>query len=96
MIWIMLAIVQAICFLLSNGKFHPLAKILEGCDISAGKDTSHNVVPLNFNLSITFSDNLEDIKKVVNCPMNDKTVPIKFWPQNQKMGAIVRRHSCIF
>ena len=34
MIWIMLAIVQAICFLLSNGKFHPLAKILEGCDAS--------------------------------------------------------------
>ena len=28
--WIILAIVQAICFLLSNGRFHPLAKILEG------------------------------------------------------------------
>ena len=48
-IWIMLAIVQAICFILSNGKFHPLAKILEGCDISTGKGTSYNVVPLNFN-----------------------------------------------
>ena len=32
-IWIILAIVQTICFLLSNGKFHPLAKILEGCDV---------------------------------------------------------------
>ena len=49
MIWIMLAIVQAICFLLSNGKFHPLAKIFEGCDISAGKDISQNFVPSNFN-----------------------------------------------
>ena len=47
--WILLAIVQTICFLLSNGRFHPLAKILEGCDISAGKDTSHDVVLLNFN-----------------------------------------------
>ena len=34
-IWIILAIVQATCFLLSNGTFHPLAKILEGCDASS-------------------------------------------------------------
>ena len=34
-IWIMLAIIQAICFLLSNGRFHPLAKILKGCDTSS-------------------------------------------------------------
>ena len=34
-IWIILAIVQAICFSLSNGRFHPLAKILEGCDASS-------------------------------------------------------------
>ncbi len=39
-IWIILAIVQAICFSLSNGRFHPLAKILEGCDASSeGKCT---------------------------------------------------------
>ena len=31
-IWIIMAIVQAICFELSNGQFHPLAKILEDCD----------------------------------------------------------------
>ena len=31
-IWILLAIVQAICFLLSNGRFHPLAKIIEDFD----------------------------------------------------------------
>ena len=29
-IWIFLAIVQAVCFVLSNGRFHPLSKILEG------------------------------------------------------------------
>jgi hypothetical protein len=28
--WIFLAIIQAICFLLGNEKFHPLAEILEG------------------------------------------------------------------
>ena len=28
-IWILLAVVQAICFVLSNGKLHPLAKIVE-------------------------------------------------------------------
>ena len=33
--WIILAIIQAICFLLSNGRFHPLAKILKGCDASS-------------------------------------------------------------
>ena len=27
-LWILLSIVQAICFVLSNGRFHPLAKIL--------------------------------------------------------------------
>ena len=29
-IWILLTIVQAICFILYNGKFHPLSKILDG------------------------------------------------------------------
>ena len=31
-IWIIMAIIQAVCFVLSNGRFHPLAKILEDCD----------------------------------------------------------------
>ena len=29
--WIILAFVQAVCFILSNGRFHPLANILKGC-----------------------------------------------------------------
>ena len=33
-IWIIMAIIQAVCFVLSNGRFHPLAKILEDCDDS--------------------------------------------------------------
>ena len=33
-IWIIMAIVQAVCFVLSNGRFHPLAKIVEDCDNS--------------------------------------------------------------
>ena len=33
-IWIIMAIIQAVCFVLSNGQFHPLAKILEDCDRS--------------------------------------------------------------
>ena len=36
-IWILLAIMQAVCFLLSNGKLNPLAKILEACNESKGK-----------------------------------------------------------
>ena len=28
--WILLTIVQAICFILYNGRFHPLSKILDG------------------------------------------------------------------
>ena len=31
--WILLTIVQAICFILYNGKFHPLSKILDGCEV---------------------------------------------------------------
>ena len=34
LLWIILAIIQAVCFVLSNGRFHPLAKILEDCDVS--------------------------------------------------------------
>ena len=33
-LWILFAMVQAACVILSNGKFHPLAKILEECDES--------------------------------------------------------------
>ena len=31
--WILLTIVQAICFILYNGTFHPLSKILDGCNV---------------------------------------------------------------
>ena len=31
--WILLTIVQAICFVLYNGKFHTLSKILDGCEV---------------------------------------------------------------
>ena len=29
--WIILTIIQAICFILYNGRFHPLSNILDGC-----------------------------------------------------------------
>ena len=32
--WILLTVVQAVCFILYNGRFHPLAKILDVCDES--------------------------------------------------------------
>ena len=36
-IWIFLAIVQSICFVMSNGKLHPLAKIIkEHEDVNEG------------------------------------------------------------
>ena len=31
-IWILLALVQLVCFVLSNGRFHPLTTILEACN----------------------------------------------------------------
>ena len=31
--WILIAILQAISFMLYHGKFHPLAKILDGCSV---------------------------------------------------------------
>ena len=31
--WILLTVIQAICFILYNGKFHPLSKILDGCNV---------------------------------------------------------------
>ena len=45
---------------------------------------------------LNFSDDIEDIKNLVHCPMKDTIVPIKFWPQNFKMEAISRRRSCVF
>ena len=29
--WILLTLVQSICFILYNGRFHPLSNILDGC-----------------------------------------------------------------
>mgnify|MGYP001173773800 CR=1 FL=1 len=86
-IWIMLAIVQAICFLLSNGRFHPLSKLLERCDSSSEGNYAYiRIVISNSNASfLTFSADIEDIKKVMNCPMKDTTILIKFWPQNHNM-----------
>ena len=46
-IWIIMAIVQAICFALSNGRFHPLAKILEDCD---GSDEGKYFLRVKFPL----------------------------------------------
>ena len=31
--WIILTVIQAICFILYNGKYHPLSMILDGCNV---------------------------------------------------------------
>ena len=49
--WILLAIVQTICFLLSNGRFHPLAKILEGCDANSAGKCAMRPMSTNYILS---------------------------------------------
>ena len=36
--WIFMAILQAISFMLYNGRFHPLAKILDGCNVEESND----------------------------------------------------------
>ena len=43
-IWIVLTIAQALCFILANGRFHPLAKILDGSnenDVEEGEGKSN-------------------------------------------------------
>ena len=47
-------------------------------------------------ISDNFSADIEEIKKVVNCPMKDTTVHIKLWPQNYNTKAVSRRKSCVF
>ena len=42
--WILLTIIQAVCFILYNGKFHPLSKILGGCSFERkGMSQSKNL-----------------------------------------------------
>ena len=36
--WILMAILQAITFMLYNGRFHPLAKILDGCNVEESNE----------------------------------------------------------
>ena len=48
--WICMAILQAILFTLYNGKFHPLAKILEGCNVEDSNDMYFSPVLGLFNL----------------------------------------------
>ena len=52
-IWILLAIIQAVCFLLSNGKLHPLAKILEACDDGNDKDIATRYLLFRFSTLIS-------------------------------------------
>ena len=52
--WILLTIIQAVCFILYNGKFHPLSKILSGCNIERkGMSQSKNLDYLHI-LSILY------------------------------------------
>ena len=39
--WIVLTIIQTSCFILYNGRFHPLAKILDGCNDSTEDNDSN-------------------------------------------------------
>ena len=56
--WILLTIVQAICFILYNGKFHPLSKILDGCEVQR-KGICLNYLDLFVNLKqLTLSKRL--------------------------------------
>ena len=78
--WILLTIVQTICFILYNGKFHPLSKILDGCEVQR-KGISE--LGLYFRLFVTFKQ-LTLLKKLtsVHCkpiPCNENRVfPVKF------------------
>ena len=63
--WIFMAILQAILFILYNGRFHPLAKILDGCSAEESNNIEmegrnikqqHLYALLNRNISYLFSD----------------------------------------
>ena len=58
--WILLTIVQAICFILYNGSFHPLSKILDGSEVQR-KGMSELCLYFNFFVTLkqlTLSKNI--------------------------------------
>ena len=48
--WILMGILQAITFVLYNGRFHPLAKILDGCNVEESNDVYFSPIMGLFNL----------------------------------------------
>jgi hypothetical protein len=42
--WIMLSIIQALCYVLSNGRFNTLSKVIDACTIDRNKGTNELVL----------------------------------------------------
>ena len=81
-IWILLAIIQAVCFLLSNGKLHPLAKILEACDDGNDKDIATRYLLFRFSTLISIEILMRKLQL---------TVPAVFSMKKMRKRKIVRK-----
>ena len=42
--WIMLAVMQVLCYVLSNGRFNTLSKVIDACTIDRNKGTNELVI----------------------------------------------------
>ena len=42
--WIMLAVIQVLCYVLSNGRFNTLSKVIDACTIDRNKGTNELVL----------------------------------------------------
>ena len=42
--WIMLAVIQVLCYVLSNGRFNTLSKVIDACTIDINKGTNELVI----------------------------------------------------
>ena len=42
--WIMLAVIQVLCYVLSNGRFNTLSKVIDACTIDRNKGTNELVI----------------------------------------------------
>ena len=75
-IWILLAIMQAVCFLLSNGKLHPLAKILEACNDGNNKKIVTRYLQLLSRFSNLFDFHLDIVEEITidtcSCVFNEE------------------------
>ena len=83
--WIFMAILQAISFMLYNGRFHPLAKILDGCNIEESNDIMEgdNLTKHTFTVLGTFHFFFSDCYIEKSWPVNQSVLGVKEQTQSE-------------